>query len=89
VPWLIIAMYVIQPGSTNDAEVPGFVLGIVFSIFILFNTFAVNQALQYHQVGKWSNYLRGERMYITLSLVAKTLLAWQIYSGAIVPALTA
>jgi hypothetical protein len=89
VPWLIIAMYVIQPGSTNDAEVPGFVLGIVFSIFILFNTFAINQALQYHQVGKWANYLRGERMYITLSLVAKTLLAWQIYSGAIVPALTA
>ena len=89
VPWLIIAMYVIQPGSTNDAEVPGFVLGIVFSIFILFNTFAINQALQYHQVGKWANYLRGERMYITLSLVAKTLLAWQIYSGAIIPALTA
>ena len=89
VPWLIIALYVIQPGSTNDAEVPGFVLGIVFSIFILFNTFAVNQALQYRQVGKWANYLRGERMYITLSLVAKTLLAWQIYSGAIIPALTA
>jgi hypothetical protein len=32
--------------------------------------------------------LQGERTYITLSLVAKSLLAWQVFSGAIVPVLT-
>ena len=85
VPWLIILVYTIQPGSTNAAEVPGFVFGIIVSLFIFFNTFAVNQALQYHQVGGWSNYLRGERAYITLSLVAKSVLAWQVFSGALVP----
>ena len=40
--------------------------GIFFSLFLLFNCFAVNQWLQYKQVGKWSDYLIGERTYITL-----------------------
>lgn len=88
VPWIIIAIYTLQPGSTNAAEVPGFVIGIIISLFIFFNTFAINQALQYHQVGKWANYLQGERSYITLSLVAKSILAWQVFSGAIIPVLT-
>ncbi|MGK0715852.1 heliorhodopsin HeR [Leucobacter sp. W1153] len=85
VPWIIIVIYTLQPGSTNSTEVPGFVIGIIVSLFVFFNTFAVNQVLQYRQVGGWRNYLRGERMYITLSLVAKSVLAWQVFSGALVP----
>jgi len=88
VPWILIMIQTIQPGSTNDAQVPGFVIGIIVSLFIFFNTFAINQVLQYRQIGKWASYLQGERTYITLSLVAKTLLAWQVFSGAIIPALT-
>jgi hypothetical protein len=88
VPWIVIGLYTLQPGSTNAAEVPGFVIGIIISLFVFFNTFAINQALQYHQVGKWKSYLQGERTYITLSLVAKSLLAWQVFSGAIIPVLT-
>jgi hypothetical protein len=88
VPWIIIAIYTLQPGSESAAEVPGFVFGIIVSLFVFFNTFAANQALQYHQVGKWKSYLHGERTYITLSLVAKSLLAWQVFSGAIIPVLT-
>jgi hypothetical protein len=89
VPWVLIGVYTIQPGSTNAAEVPGFVIGIIISLFVFFNTFAINQALQYKKIGTWANYLKGERTYITLSLVAKTVLAWQVFSGAIIPALTA
>jgi hypothetical protein len=88
VPWIIIAIYTLQPGSKDAAEVPGFVIGIIVSLFIFFNTFAINQALQYKQVGKWASYLQGERTYITLSLVAKSILAWQVFSGAIIPVLT-
>ena len=88
VPCIIIGIYTLQPGSKDAAEVPGFVIGIIVSLFIFFNTFAVNQVLQYRQVGKWASYLQGERSYITLSLVAKSLLAWQVFSGAIVPVLT-
>jgi hypothetical protein len=38
---------------------------------------------QYKAKGKWENYLYGERAYIVLSLVAKSALAWQIFSGAL------
>ncbi len=88
VPWIVILIYFLAPGSTSGATPPAFVYGIIISLFLFFNTFAVNQVLQYRQVGGWRDYLRGERAYITLSLVAKTALAWQVFSGAIIPALT-
>ncbi|MFB9165795.1 heliorhodopsin HeR [Arthrobacter psychrochitiniphilus] len=88
VPWIIVLIYFLRPGSESDVAAPSFVVGIVISLFLFFNTFAVNQWLQYKQVGKWKSYLQGERTYITLSLVAKSALAWQVFSGAIVPAFT-
>jgi hypothetical protein len=86
VPWLGLLIYVIAPGSTADVAVPGFVYGIIISLFVFFNSFALVQYLQYKGKGKWSNYLRGERAYIVLSLVAKSALAWQIFSGTLIPA---
>ena len=88
VPWIIIGISAFRPGYEGDNQIPGFVIGIIVTIFIAFNTFGINQALQYRQVGKWKDYLFGERVYITLSFVAKSLLAWQVFSGAIIPALT-
>ena len=86
VPWLGLLIYVIAPRSTSDVAVPGFVYGIIISLFVFFNSFALVQYLQYKGKGKWSNYLRGERAYIVLSLVAKSALAWQIFSGTLIPA---
>ncbi len=83
VPWLAIVFYVIAPGSTSGAEPPAFVYGIIVSLFVFFNTFAINQFLQYKQVGRWRDYLVGERTYITLSLVAKSVLAWQIFASTL------
>jgi hypothetical protein len=88
VPWFSVFLMVLQPKSENDQQVPGFVVGIMVSIFVAFNTFAVNQWLQYRKVGKWASYLQGERSYITLSLVAKTGLVWQVFSGVLAPLLT-
>jgi len=86
VPWLIIVLWVFVPGISDKPQIPGFVIGIIISLFILFNSFALVQCLQYKKIGKWSDYLRGERSYMILSLVAKSLLAWQIFSGTLVPA---
>ncbi len=80
-PWIAIAVYLAGPGANQHA--PGFVYGIFFSLFVFFNCFAVNQWLQYKKVGKWSDYLVGERAYVTLSLIAKSLLAWQIFASAL------
>lgn len=82
-PWIVIALYLASPGST--ANPPTFVYWIFFSIFIVFNCFAVNQVLQYKKVGRWQDYLYGERAYIILSLVAKSLLAWQVFAGTLRP----
>lgn len=88
VPWIIIGIGVMQPGKTTAAAVPGFVLVIIATIFVAFNTFAVNQALQYRKIGKWADYMFGERVYITLSFIAKSWLAQQVFAGAIIPMLT-
>ena len=85
VPWLAVALYVIAPGANTDVEPPAFVYGIIISLFLFFNSFALVQVLQYKKVGKWADYLSGERTYITLSLVAKSALAWQIFAGTLAP----
>jgi hypothetical protein len=78
VPWIAIAVAIV--GSQADSgSVPGFVFGIFVSLFILFNCFAVNMALQYRGVGRWRDYRFGEAGYIGLSLVAKSALAWQVF----------
>jgi hypothetical protein len=84
VPWLALIFYVLSIGGPADTSAPAFVYGIVISIFLFFNSFALVQWLQYKKVGKWSDYLRGERTYITLSLVAKSALAWQIFTSTLV-----
>jgi hypothetical protein len=81
VPWIAMFWLLFSPGSQNEA--PGFVYGIVFSLFLLFNSFAIIQWLQYKQVGKFADYLVGERAYITLSFIAKSALAWQIFGGVL------
>jgi hypothetical protein len=84
IPWIVLAMYLIGAGE-GEAQPPDFVYGILVSIFIFFNSFAVNMYLQYKKVGRWADYLFGERMYIVLSLIAKTALAWQIFAGTLAP----
>lgn len=81
VPWIAIGIYLFSPGS--DAQPPGFVYGIFFSLFVFFNTFAINMWLQYKRIGKWADYLYGERAYMILSLVAKSILAWQVFGGTL------
>ncbi|MBR7743283.1 heliorhodopsin HeR [Phycicoccus sp. BSK3Z-2] len=85
-PWLAIALYLWVTIGVNGGEgPPGFVWGIIVSLFVLFNTFAVNQWLQYRRVGRWRDYLFGERQYVVLSLVAKSVLAWQIFANTLIP----
>jgi heliorhodopsin len=78
VPWIAIGIQ-IGYSEAQTGDVPTFVFGIFVSLFVLFMSFAVNMALQYRRRGPWRSYLFGERAYLVLSLVAKSLLAWQIF----------
>ena len=82
IPWIIVVIYVWSPGLDGPSP-PTFVYGIIASLFIFFNVFAINMWLQYHRVGKWRDYLFGEKAYIILSLTAKALLAWQVFSAVL------
>jgi len=84
-PWIAIILYMTGASQEVTAQTPWFVWAIVGSYFVAFNTFPINMILQYLQKGKWSNYLYGERGYIVLSLVAKTVLAWLVLIGALQP----
>jgi hypothetical protein len=77
-PWIAIVTNV-----AGAETVPGFVYGIVVAQFLLFFSFGVNQWLQYREVGPWRDYAFGEKTYLVLSLVAKSLLAWQIFGGSL------
>lgn len=82
IPWVGVVIYVLSPGL-DGPEPPGFVYGIIVSLFIFFNIFAINMVLQYKKVGPWRDYLFGEKAYILLSLTAKALLSWQVFSATL------
>ncbi len=77
-PWISIAFNI-----ASSETVPGFVYGIVFAQGVFFFSFGLNQWLQYRGVGKWTDYAYGEKAYLVLSLVAKSVLAWQIFGGSL------
>jgi hypothetical protein len=85
VPWVVLFAYFIAAVMSTGAEPPAFVYSILFVYFAVFNVFALNMILQYKGVGRWKDYLYGERVYIILSFVAKTALAWLVFIGVFSP----
>jgi len=85
IPWIVIVMAFLGAINSGDAKPPTFVYAIIPTILVFFNIFAINMWLQYKKIGPWKDYLFGERFYIVLSLAAKTLLAWMIFSGTLAP----
>ncbi len=82
-PWIVIIMYFL--GGGNYANIPWFVYAIVGTYFVFFNLFPINMILQYKKIGRYKDYLYGERGYIILSLVAKSVLAWLVFAGTMQP----
>jgi hypothetical protein len=81
IPWIALSIYFF--GSASTGKMPVFVYFIMVSIFILFFSFALNMFFQYKRWGPWRDYLVGEKVYILLSLAAKSALAWQVFYGTL------
>src|SRR3990172_3106236 len=84
IPWIVIFLFFFGSVS-GDAKPPTFVYVINPTLFVFFNIFAINMVLQYKKVGPWKDYLFGERAYIILSLVSKSILASLIFAGTLAP----
>lgn len=91
-PWVLMAIYFFVsldrlgdveelPQRVKDAL--NTVRFIFPALFVFFNCFAINMVLQYKEIGKWKTYAFGEKVYILLSLTAKSFLAWFIWGGTI------
>jgi hypothetical protein len=85
VPWIVLFAYFVAAISSTGTNPPTFVYLIFFIYFAVFNVFALNMVLQYKGVGRWKDYLYGERIYIVLSFIAKTALAWLVFIGIFAP----
>src|SRR6202162_5407402 len=85
VPWIAIGIYLFGAGTGSSRRPPPFVYFIYLSLFAFFNVFALNMVFQYRRLGPWKNVLFGERVYMILSLVAKSALAWQVFAGTLRP----
>jgi len=77
--WAIIYCYFFV--AVTRANPPGFVYAIVFILFALDGTFALLFWLQWAKIGRFENYVTGEKGFIVLSFTAKALLAWINYGG--------
>jgi hypothetical protein len=88
-PWLgifsILLAYGAQEGLPAGAGIPAFVYVIVVTLFLTFNVFAITMVLQFKRISRWRDDLAGEKTYMVMSLVAKSLLAWQVFSGTLRP----
>lgn len=84
-PWIAIFGYFYGSIYESAAKPPGFVYAVVPTIFVFFSIFALNMYLQYRRTGAWRDYLFGEKMFIVLSLLSKSALAWQIWVGTLMP----
>lgn len=85
VPWIVVFLYFYGAVNSGEQGPPGFVYAIIPTLFVFFNIFAVNMVLQYRKVGPWRDYVYGERVYIILSLAAKSVLCWMIWTGTLAP----
>jgi hypothetical protein len=83
VAWIAVLIYFFGAFASSSSAIPLFLIGIIGSLLFFWSTFPVNMVLQYRKVGKWKDYLYGERAYVILSLVAKSLLAWQVWAGTL------
>jgi len=81
--WATLGIYFFGALLESADAIPPFVYAIFFILAFFFNIFAVNMVLQYRAKGKWKDYLYGEKVYIVLSLSAKTALAWLVWGGTL------
>jgi len=83
VAWIVLGIYFFGSVLLAGKDFPLFVIFIFVSLAAFFNVFAINMLMQYRAKGRWKDYLFGERVYIILSLTAKTALAWQVFAGTL------
>jgi hypothetical protein len=88
IPWAVIMLSFgsAVDSSSSNPRPPAFVYAIGPTPLDLCSLLAINRVLQYKKTGVWEDSLFREIVYVILSLAAKTVLCWPIWSGTPAPA---
>jgi hypothetical protein len=81
-PWVVFVLNIIG-AALWGGKIPGTLWGMYASTFILFSCWALGAHFRVTRRGKWASTLYSEKMLMFLTLAIGTVLAWQIFAGAI------
>lgn len=84
VAWLMI-LITAWSSHIYGAGVPSYLHVLAPAIFVLSGAISANFYLQLCGRGKWADMLYGERVFVIISFVLQTLLAWGIFAGSLRP----
>jgi len=79
-PWLVLAKS-IAAGLMYGGHVPSQLWAIYSSMFVFTAAFVIATLFRWRKLGQWGNTLYTEKMYLLLTLVMASALAWQVAAG--------
>lgn len=81
-PWLALACTA-GAALLYDGKLPGYMYGVYASGLILFVAIGLAAYFRWQRRGRWANTLYSEKMFIILGLATATVMAWQLFVGAL------
>ena len=81
IPWLIFILDILSALMWNG-HIPGNVYFMFLVTFLLFGCWLLAMRFHARQRGKWSDVIYSEKMYMLLSFLIGSILAWQMFAGA-------
>jgi len=81
-PWVVLVIY-LWGSHVYGSPLPAYIYWVFITMLLLFASIIINNGFQRQKIGHWEDYIFGERMFIILSLLAQSALAWQIFAGTL------
>jgi hypothetical protein len=81
-PWVVFALGMLG-AMLWGGHIPGNVYMMYVTTLVLFGCWTLASHFRITKRGKWVDVLYAEKMYMFLGLASATVLAWQIFAGAI------
>lgn len=81
-PWVVFALGVLG-ALLWDGHIPGSVYMMYLTTLALFGCWVLAAHFRVTRRGRWTDTLYAEKMYLFLSFVTASVLAWQIFAGAL------
>jgi hypothetical protein len=82
VPWAVFAIGVVGAMAWNG-KIPGSLYFMYGTTLVLLLCWLMGTHFRVTKRGKWTDTLYAEKMYMFLTLASATVLAWQIFAGAV------